>query len=279
LKLSLKGHLHHWMRLASDADYRRRTIERHRLEKLPPYAPTVTTLMGSPFEIVDAPSFLEMYEGIWQRQIYRFLPQNPRPFIIDGGANVGVSVRFFKEQYPGCSIVAFEPDDNLFKVLERNVRRAGYQGVELVPRALWTEAALLPFFSEGSDAGRVAREGDPRPRSVRAVRLRDYLDRSVDLLKLDIEQGELAVLEDCADRLMNVQNLFVEYHGEEGVPQKLPRLVALLSDAGFRLNLHAGNDSAQPFVERKINMGNDLQLEIFGFRETSRLKSRTILPV
>jgi FkbM family methyltransferase len=279
LKLSLKGHLRHWGRLATDSAYRRRAFERHRLEKLPPYTSTVTTLMGSPFEIVDAPSFLEMYEGIWVRQIYRFLPQHPRPFILDGGANVGVSVRFFKESYPGCSIVAFEPDDTLFKVLERNVQRAGSQGVELVPRALWTEAALLPFYSEGSDAGRVAREGDRKARSVRAVRLRDYLDRSVDLLKLDIEQGELALLEDCADRLMNVQNLFVEYHGEEGIPQKLPRLLTLLSEAGFRLNLHAGNDSPQPFVERKINMGNDLQLEIFGFRETSQLKSRTTLPV
>src|SRR5262249_43943895 len=150
-------------------------------------------------ELVDAASFLEMYEAIWRRQMYRFPPRGPRPLILDGGANVGVSVCFFKEHYPDSSVVAFEPDDALFKVLERNVLRAGYQGVELVPRALWTEATLLPFYSEGSDGGRVARPGDPPGKSVRTVRLRDYLDRSVDLLKLDIEQGELAVLEDCAD--------------------------------------------------------------------------------
>jgi FkbM family methyltransferase len=279
LKLPLKGHFRHWAHLARDPSYRRQTLERRRLEKLPPFSPTVTSLLGRPFEIVDAPSFLDMYEPIWVKQIYRFRPQRPRPLILDCGANVGLSVCFFKDNYPDSSLVAFEPDDTIFKVLERNVHRQGYAGVELVPRAVWSEATVLPFYSEGSDGGRVAREGDPPGRSVRTVRLRDYLEHPVELLKLDIERGELAVLEDCADRLDNVQNVFVEYHGEHGKPQKLPRLISLLSEAGFRLNLHAGNDSPQPFMARRLNMGNDLQLEIFAFRETPQLKSRTTDPV
>ncbi len=279
MKESLKGHLLHWTRLLRHTDYRRRTLERRRLEKLPPYTHTTTTLLGRPFEIVDAPSFLAMYEAIWDREIYRFPPRREKPLILDGGANVGLSLFFFKQAYRDCSIVAFEPDDTLFKVLDRNVRHATLQGVELVPRAIWTEATTLPFFSEGSDGGRVARGGDPLTRSVRTVRLRDYLDRRVDFLKLDIESGETEVLEDCVDRLANVDNLFVEYHGAESEPQKLPRLLSLLSEAGFRLNIHAGNDSPQPFVARKLNMGNDLQLEIFAFRETPHLQSRPDNPV
>ena len=279
MKESLKGHLRHWTRLLRDADYRRRNLERRRLEKLPPYTHTLTTLLGSPFEIVDAPSFLSMHGAIWDREVYRFRPRREKPLILDGGANVGLSVYFFKQNYRDCSVVAFEPDDTLFKVLDRNVRRAALQGVELVPRAIWTEATTLPFYSEGSDGGRVARGGDPLTRSVRTVRLRDYLDRPVDFLKLDIETGETEVLEDCADCLANVDNLFVEYHGAESEPQKLPRLLSLLSEAGFRLNIHAGNDSAQPFVARKVNMGNDLQLDIFAFRETPRLPLRSTDPV
>jgi hypothetical protein len=112
----------------------------------------------------------------------------------------------------------------------------------------------------------VARPGDAAARQVASVRLRDYLDRKVDLLKLDIEEGETDLLEDCRDRLGQVDHVFVEYHGAADRPQELPRLVSLLSGAGFRLNLHAGNDSVQPFMDRKINMGNDLQLAIFAFR-------------
>jgi FkbM family methyltransferase len=279
MKDSLKGHLRHWARLLRDPPYRRRTMEHRRLDKLPPYTHTTTTLLGRPFEIVDAPSFLSMHGAIWEREVYRFRPGREKPLILDGGANVGLSVYFFKQNYPDCSVVAFEPDDALFKVLDRNIRRAGFQGVELVPRAIWTEATTLPFYSEGSDGGRVARGGDPLTRSVRTVRLRDYLDRRVDFLKLDIETGETEVLEDCVDRLKNVDNLFVEYHGPDNEPQKLPRLLSLLSEAGFRLNIHAGNDSPQPFVARKLNMGNDLQLEIFAFRETPRLQSRMNNPV
>ncbi|PYQ13199.1 MAG: FkbM family methyltransferase [Acidobacteria bacterium] len=279
MKLSLKRHLRHWTRLLRDSTYRRHALERSRLEKLPPYTSSLTTLPGRLFEIVDAASFLEMYDQIWERGSYRFRPHREKPFILDCGANVGLSVFFFKENYPDSSLVAFEPDDALFQVLERNVRRAGYPGVELVPRAIWTEATTLPFFAEGSYGGRLARGGDPPSRRVRTVRLRDYLDRPVDLLKLDIERGELEVLEDCAAALANVDNIFVEYHGAAEEPQRLSRLIALLSESGFRLNVHAGNDSPQPFVARKLNMGNDLQLEIYAFRETPRLKSRSSDPV
>jgi FkbM family methyltransferase len=279
LKDSLKGHLRHWSRMLRDASYRQRAFERHRLERTQPYTATTTTLLGQPFEIVDAPSFLEMHEQIWEREIYRFKPRRDKPLILDCGANIGLSVLFFKQNYPDCSIVAFEPDDTVFKVLERNMRRTGLRSVELVPRAIWTEATTLPFYSEGSYGGRVARGGDPLTRSVRTIRLRDYLDRPVDLLKLDIERGETEVLEDCYDRLKGVDHLFVEYHGAEGEPQKLPRLLALLAGAGFRVNVHAGNDSPKPFVARKLNMGNDLQLEIFAFRETPRLPTRINDPI
>ena len=275
MRLSLRGPLGHWSRLAREPAFLRRRLEIRRLERLPRYTPTVTTLLGRPFEIADSLTFLEMYEAIWERQIYRFPAERPNPLILDGGANVGLSVAFFKEAYPLSSIVAFEPDPVIFAVLERNVRRWGFSSVQLVPRALWTEEVSLPFYSEGSDAGRIARAGDPAGEAVSTVRLSDYLDRRVDFLKLDIEQGETAVLEDCVARLGNVDRLFVEHHGSAAEPQELPRLLGLLSGAGFRWVLHAGNDSQRPFEHRKLNMGNDVQVEVFAYRETPRLRIRT----
>ena len=279
MRLSLRGHLGHWARLATEPAFLHRRLEIRRLERLPRYHPTVTTLLGKPFEIVDALTFLEMYEAIWERQIYRFPAERSNPLILDGGANVGLSVAYFKKAYPDSAVVAFEPDPAIFAVLERNVRRWGFRGVELVPRALWTQSGSLPFHAEGSDAGRIARPGDPPGDPVPTVRLSDYLDRRVDLLKLDIEQGETRILEDCAARLGNVDRLFVEHHGGASEPQELPRLLALLSAAGFRWALHAGNDSPRPFENRKLNMGNDVQVEVFAFRETPRLKIRKDDPV
>ena len=267
MKLSLRDHLKHWGRLVSDPRFRRRRLEIRRLENLPRYRPTTTSLVGRPLEIVDAASFLEMYEEIWEGQRYRFRPSGPHPYILDGGANVGLSVAFFSEAYPNSEIVAFEPDPEIFAVLERNVRRWDLNGVTLVARALWTSETTLSFLPEGSYGGRLGRPGEPAALPAPTVRLRDYLERKVDLLKLDIEGAETEVLLDCADRLQNVANLFVEYHGFASEPQTLPRLVALLAGAGFRLNVHAENDSPQPLLTRKLNAGMDLQINLFAFRE------------
>jgi hypothetical protein len=88
----------------------------------------------------------------------------------------------------------------------------------------------------------------------------------VDFLKIDIEGAETETLKDCADRLGNVENLFVEYHSFDGERQTLDTLIGILAGAGFRLHVHSPNASPQPFVHRDLNAGMDLQLNIFAFR-------------
>ena len=68
---------------------------------------------------------------------------------------------------------------------------------------------------------------------VPAVRLRDWLREPIDLLKLDIEGAELAVLQDCRDRLHQVRNLTVEVHEFEPARRQTGAMFQLLADAGF----------------------------------------------
>jgi FkbM family methyltransferase len=279
MRLTLKEHFRRGSRFLLDPAFRRTSLERRRIERLPRFTPSLTSLLGRPFEIVDSLSFLEMYEDIWEREAYRFPASRDKPVILDGGANVGLGVAYFKKIYPNSEIIAFEPDARIFPVLKRNVEAWGLQGVTLVSRALWWEETDLPFLVEGSYGGRIARERDAAAGSVRTVRLRNYLDRRIDLLKLDIEEGETEVLEDSADMLGCVTHLFVEYHGALDRPQTLHRLLSLLTGAGFRLNLQAMRDSPRPFMTRKLNMGNDLQVEIYAFREIPRPESRNHDPV
>jgi len=105
---------------------------------------------------------------------------------------------------------------------------------------------------------------------VRAVRLRSYLaNEPVDLLKIDIEGAETLVLEDCADLLPNVERLFVEYHSFEGRPQTLHQLLAVLSNAGFRVYVAAVDGSTQSFVRQARYLGMDMQLNVFATRPRS----------
>ncbi len=266
MQLSIRGHLLHGYRCLAFPAYRGRVRELSRLRRLPAGRATVTRLTGKPLEVPDPPSFLEMYFEIWENQIYRFRPRSPGPLIIDGGANMGLSVAFFKETYPDSEVLAFEPDETLFGCLERNVRNGGYGGVTLFRRALWASEATLDFAADGGDSGRIARAGDRGTGRVQTARLRDFLDRPVDFLKLDVEGAEAEILADCAGRLGGVGSLFVEYHSFDREPQSLPALLGILADAGFRLHLHAPPSSPRPLVSRKIRHGMDLQVGIFAFR-------------
>jgi FkbM family methyltransferase len=260
----------HRTRMIRSSDYRQRyerQTELQRLEHLPRYTGTATNLLGESFELVDAKSFLAQYKAIFDQQIYRFETRKEAPLIIDGGANVGLSVLHFKRSFPKSRIIAFEPDPDIFHVLSKNCAAFQLENVQLIPKAIWTQEGTVEFDREGADAGRIV----PDTNSILAVdvgacRLTDYLDQEVDLLKLDLEGAELDVLMDCADRLSNVQKLVVEYHSFEDQPQKLHVLAKLLHDAGFRLHVTDGLVSSQPLWFRQVKGGMDMRLYLYGFR-------------
>jgi FkbM family methyltransferase len=282
----------HWGRWLTNRAYRRRYNEIARLTLMPRYVPTSTTLLGARVDLADAYSFLGMYREIFLQQMYAFRAETPRPYIIDGGANVGIGVLYFKSVYPDSEIVAFEPDPEVFALLERNIRHAGCRDVELHNLALWSAPTRLEFLREGADGGRIATAADAAekrfndslfdkwsaPPAVNTTRLRDYLQRPVDLLKLDVEGAETEVITDCADLLRNVKNVFVEYHSIAAEPQTLHLMLEPLVAAGFRLQIQQVTPTApRPFLSTYLRWGMDMQLNVFGSRSTTHTKEHAVI--
>lgn len=242
--------------------------EKYRLARIPRYTPTQTDILGNPLTLIDAASFLYIYEEVFERQIYKFKTKNRAPKIIDGGANIGLSAIYFKQLYPESSVIAFEPDDMAFEALRKNLASFGYNDVECLQKALWNSDTSLQFLHEGADGGRIALPEDKGTLvTIAATRLRPYLTEPVDLLKLDVEGAETDVLKDCSDLLHNVEYLFVEYHSFANKPQSLNTIIDIMDKAGFRLHIHPPLTSPQPFCRRNIYFGMDMQLNIFGFRD------------
>jgi len=240
---------------------------RRRLRKLPRYQPTRTSLFGKEIELVDAHTFLSGVREILERGIYEFETSSDTPYIIDCGANIGLSVVYFARTFRNAEIVAFEPDPVVFECLKRNVQSFGLGNVKLYQAAVWDENTEMDFQVEGAYSGRIPMPGDVENIiKVKGKRLRDFLDRKVDFLKMDIEGAEYRVIQDCGDSLDNVNNIFVEYHSHEEEPQKLHELLRILYDRGFRYHVHEAWTSPHPLVHRRILLGMDLQLNIFGFR-------------
>ena len=256
----------HWGKCLLDKDYRH--IEHHlkRLKSVPRYRPTVTGIFGQPFEVADSASFISTFQQLFKEQIYRFNSSAADPYILDCGANIGLSVVYFKRLYPKSRIIAFEPDTAIFEILSRNVNNFRFDDVQLVNRAVWSAVTELDFTRDGADGGRLSVGSDKAHQVVSTVRLRDFLDRRVDFLKLDVEGAETEVLRDCAEQLVNVGALFVEYHSFDNQPQTLRIITDVLTRAGFRLHIQAPMSAPQPFIKCNPEMGMDMQLNIFAFR-------------
>jgi FkbM family methyltransferase len=226
-----------------------------------------TRFYDRPLRYSDSCGFLHSVREIFADQVYLFKAKNETPRIIDAGANIGLSVIYFKRLYPDCSILAFEPDPQIYELLSQNV--GAMSGVELRQEAAWIEDTVLTFYSEGSLAGssEVDFLGEKNKMEVKASRLRNELDKGhVDFLKIDIEGAENSVLFDIEDRLDRVDYLFFEYHSVPDKPQRLGDMLSLASRAGFRYVINGTHGVRLPFVER-ASTGFDLQANVFCFRE------------
>lgn len=256
------------LRMAVDPQFRRHELEVRRIFRTPRFHQGTATVLDKPLRFVDGGTFLFQHREIIERAVYRFVTLKERPRILDVGANIGVSVVYFKSLYPQCRLTAFEADPRLAAVLRENCSNRALDDVEVIAKAAWVGSGPIQFQADETDAGRITdSRGGSGSIEVPAVRLRDWLEEEVAMLKMDIEGAETDVLLDCADRLDRVENLFVEYHDFVGRPQRLHELLGLLIKSGFRITLLTEMEPPQPLFHRPVYKGMDFQVSIAGIRE------------
>jgi FkbM family methyltransferase len=172
--------------------------------------------------------------------------------------------------YPQAHIVAFEADPHIFHFLQKNIQSFQYKNVEVYNKAVWNkDDETLSFLEEGGAGGRIEQEGSTATGNyihVQTSRLKNYLNTHVNFLKIDIEGAEYSVIADCAENLKNVENLFIEWHGFANKKQDLHEILSIVHEAGFIYHIQPAFFRKQPFIDRNVNNGMDLQLNIFCYR-------------
>lgn len=189
----------------------------------------------------------------------------PRVTVVDVGAHVGLSSLWLASRRPQSLFVACEPAPVVHACLAENFRRHVPRSttlqVALGSHAGRGELVYRPFLSSNSTLA-VDDEDDDRSYAVffsssdaddtehaavrelhrATVRLRvrmttlrrifvDHDLTSVDLLKIDVERSELAVLSGVGDAMWGrVQRVLVDVHDIDGRLQQVDRL---LRDLGF----------------------------------------------
>ncbi len=258
----------HLIRLARDRHYRAwRDLER-RLGSVPRRTPRSVRALGLDLLVPDAASFLEVFREVFVERSMTFPSWGAPPRILDLGANLGLTVLYFLREHPDARITALEPDPDLFRVLERNVRQNGGEGVTLRRQAAWSQSGPLRFQPDGADGGRV-RAGSAAPGAVEveAVDVAALFDEGqYDVIKMDIEGAERVVLPALGDRLRSVRYLFMEVHAGRGDRAPLASLIAPIEAAGLEVEIQTVRCPAHPFHDSPSGEEFSLLLHVYGIR-------------
>lgn len=243
--------------------------ERLRLLNYPPFTEGVADFFGKPFHFTHGPSFIHSIDELFNDEIYKFNSEKKAPYIIDCGANIGLSIAYFKTLYPEAEILAFEPDENIFNTLQKNLASIpNHSNITIERKAVWTEDTTLEFFSQGALAGSVVTDFGKKNKiiKIQAVDFKKYLNREIDFLKIDIEGAENELIFDIKNLLKNVKNMFLEYHGILNQPQNLGEILNLLKEVGFQYYIRIAGETIQfPYCGEKPRNFNQ-QLNIFCYR-------------
>ncbi len=198
---------------------------------------------------------LRVYEP--PAQAARALSWLGRPIrIADLGGHVGFFGLFMHNLFPDATIVSFEPDPRNVEILRRCVAANGLQQEwEVIEACAGTSAGTVEFQS----SFHLSRAGSPADDSLRSIQRRitetfGFLDgtellasqarevascdvfpflEAADLIKIDIEGGEWAILQDPRFADLRASAVVLEYHPSYQTGSDVGTVKGLLEHAGY----------------------------------------------
>jgi FkbM family methyltransferase len=162
-------------------------------------------------------SDVEVFCQIFAHRELDFYSNRDARYIIDAGANIGLTSVLLANKCPQAKIDALEVDNANIAMLRRNT--APYPNVSVVPLGLWSHACWIKILNpEASSWAFTVGEAEASdPAAIQATGVSDLLAQRamshVDLVKIDIEGGEVNVLGHRAHSwITKVDVLAVELH-------------------------------------------------------------------
>jgi len=198
------------------------------------------------FHIVD---YVARTEHYLQRELVRELKEGI--VIWDVGANVGLYSCFLGKYSSNVTVVAFEPNPVVVERLKKNVSLNGLRNVQIVDVALWDVDSNLTFdvvWSEHPSLhGRVVTHSEGNQGNlvmVKAMRGDSLVEKGLapppDIIKVDVEGGEIEVIRGMDSVLNDCRVLFIEVHPAKGVDTHV--LECMLVKAGFEVERFGWRD-------------------------------------
>jgi len=138
---------------------------------------------------------------------------------VDVGAQGTSITSYFKKMCPCKRIFAFEPNDFAYKNLIKNYKND--RSVFLTNEGVWDETGERTFYIPTDDKkalrhshGRIGKREGAVHSQIQAIRLDDFAKKhnikAYDVVKVDVEGGELKVLDSLGDMMHDVKVIICE---------------------------------------------------------------------
>ena len=100
------------------------------------YANSTMQINNNSLIAFDKRSLWLLLNELFINHDYFFQTKNKHPYIIDCGSSYGMSIFYFKMVHPNSKILAFEPQTDIRKILEKNIEKNNFTNVTILPYAL-----------------------------------------------------------------------------------------------------------------------------------------------
>jgi FkbM family methyltransferase len=178
-----------------------------------------------PFFFRHGTSDVPVIRQIFLKEEYRVLRgEKNMGRIIDCGANIGCTAFYFLSNYPDSELIAIEPDEGNFRLLQKNLEPFG-ERARVLQAAVWSSDQRLRLdrghFGDGKEwSYQVRMCRDDEQADVTALSLETVLKQfnweRLDLLKIDVERAELELFTPGYEPwLSRTRNLAIELHGPD----------------------------------------------------------------
>jgi len=206
-------------------------------------------ILNYKIKYTDPISIYFEFKDIFKNKIYHFETAKKDPKIIDAGSCIGMSIIYFKHVYPDSKIIGFEPDNNIYEILQSNIETNHLPNVETVNAALSSTEGFLTFYPDGTDGGSLVHENQNVAIKVPSVKLSRFINEPIDFLKMNIEGAEMEVLYEIEHKLSLVNEMVIEYHSFDNSKQNLHKILELLNRNGFMYLINDFDTNTNPGVK------------------------------
>jgi FkbM family methyltransferase len=160
----------------------------------------------TPIRLRKGTSDFDVFRQVFLCRQYALRVAEPVEYIVDAGANIGLSSIYLLRRFPQARVIAVEPDGENCALAAHNLQ--GYSDrCRLARGGVWSDDRLLGVCRGSYGDGRhwatqtvAMDERDAAGETAQAFTIQQLMDRfrfpRIDLLKMDIEGAELNVFRD-----------------------------------------------------------------------------------